>query len=386
MSFAGLRHLLALAVAGCSAAGAAAFGPVALAQSPGVTPTTVTVGQSAAFSGPAAQLGIQMRDGMKAYFDATNAKGGVNGRKIELVTLDDQYEPKTAAENTRKLINESRVFALVGYVGTPTSAAALPIFNEAKVPFIGPFTGAELLRTPLNRYIFNVRASYYDETDKIVEQLLTVGMKRYAVFYQNDAYGQAGLAGVERAVKARGGEIVAKSTVERNSVDVARAVGEIRPKSPDAVVMVSAYKSIAAFVRAMKKQGYTGQFHNVSFVGSKALADELGADGHGVVISQVVPFPYSQSIPVVREFSEIAAKARVDVNFSSVEGFLVAKVFVEGLKRAGKTPTRETLISGLESITDLDLGGFTVSFSPTSHNASRFVDLTIIGRGGKFLH
>ncbi len=377
MKFALLRKFLAPAALACALS--------AHAQSPGVTPTTVTVGQSAAFTGPAAQLGIQMRDGMKAYFDHVNAQGGINGRKIQLVTRDDTYESKLAAENTKKLIDEDKVFALIGYVGTPTSAASLPIFTEAKVPFIGPFTGAELLRTPMNRYIFNVRASYFDETDKIVEQLLTVGMKRFAVFYQNDAYGQAGLAGMERAIKARGGEIVSRSTVERNTVDVAKAVAEIRPKSPDAVVMVSAYKSIAAFVREMKKQGYTGQFHNVSFVGSKALSDELGADGQGVVISQVVPFPFSQAIPVIREFADIAAKAKVDVNFSSVEGYLVAKVFAEGLKRAGKTPTRETLVTALESINDVDFGGFTVSFSPTNHNASKFVDLTIIGRGGKFL-
>ena len=373
-----LRNVLALVALTC------AIG--AQAQSPGITPTSVTVGQSAAFTGPAAQLGIQMRDGMKVYFDLVNSQGGVNGRKIQLVTRDDQYESKLAAENTRKLIDEDKVFALIGYVGTPTSAASLPIFTEAKVPFIGPFTGAELLRTPLNRYIFNVRASYFDETDKIVEQLLTVGMKRFAVFYQNDAYGQAGLAGMERAVKARGGEIVVKSTVERNTVEVAKAAAEIGPKSPDAIVMVSAYKSIAAFVRAMKKKGYNGQFHNVSFVGSKALSEELGADGQGVVISQVVPFPFSQAIPVIREFSELAAKSKVDVNFSSVEGYLVAKVFAEGLKRAGKNSTRETLVSGLEAMSDVDFGGFTVNFSPSSHNASHFVDLTIIGRGGRFLH
>jgi branched-chain amino acid transport system substrate-binding protein len=370
----------------CLALAGFAFAACAQAQAPGVTATSVLVGQSAAFTGPAAQLGIQMRDGMKAYFDQLNAQGGVNGRRIQLVTRDDQYESKLAADNTRKLIDEDRVFALIGYVGTPTSAASLPIFTEAKVPFIGPFTGAELLRTPFNRYVFNVRASYFDETDKIVEQLLTVGMKRFAVFYQNDAYGQAGLAGMERAVKARGGEIVAKATVERNTVEVARAVSEIAPKTPDAVVMVSAYKSIAAFVRAMKKGGYTGQFHNVSFVGSKALSDELGADGQGVVISQVVPFPWSQAMPAVRDFSELAARSKVDVNFSSIEGYLVARVFAEGLKRAGKAPTRENLVTALESMRDVDFGGFNVNFSPSNHNGSRFVDLTIIGRGGKFLH
>ena len=373
-----LRAVLASLALGCAMGGQA--------QVPGVTPTTVTVGQSAAFTGPAAQLGIQMRDGMKVCFDLVNSQGGVNGRKIELVTRDDQYESKLAAENTTRLIEENRVFALIGYVGTPTSQASLPIFTAARVPFIGPFTGAELLRAPFNRYIFNVRASYYDETDKIVEQLLTVGMKRFGVFYQNDAYGQAGLSGVERAVKARGGEIVSRATVERNTVDVAKAAQEIGPKKPDAVVMISAYKSVAAFVRGMKKTGYTGQFLNVSFVGSKALADELGADGKGVVISQVVPFPWARSVPVIREFADLSAKAKTDVNFSSVEGFLVARVFVEGLKRSGKNPTREGLIAALESMSDVDFGGFAVSFSPTNHNASHFVDLTIIGRDGRFLH
>jgi ABC-type branched-subunit amino acid transport system substrate-binding protein len=370
----------------CLAIATVALATAAEAQAPGVTSSTVVVGQSAAFTGPAAQLGIQMRDGMKAYFDLVNSQGGINGRKIQLVTRDDQYESKLAADNTKKLIDEDRVFALIGYVGTPTSAASLPIFTEARVPFIGPFTGAELLRNPFNRYVFNVRASYFDETDKIVEQLLTVGMKRFAVFYQNDAYGQAGLAGMERAVKARGGEIVTKATVERNTVEVAKAAADIGAKAPDAVVMISAYKSITAFVRAMKKNGYTGQFHNVSFVGSKALSEELGADGQGVVISQVVPFPWSQSTPVVREFTDIAAKSKADVNFSSMEGYLVAKVFAEGLRRAGKTPTRENLVTALESMRDVDFGGFNVNFSASNHNASRFVDLTIIGRGGKFLH
>jgi branched-chain amino acid transport system substrate-binding protein len=351
----------------------------------GVTTTTVVLGQSAAFSGPAQQLGIQMRDGMKLWFDQVNQQGGVNGRKIQLVTRDDGYESTLAAENTRKLIQDDKVFALVGYVGTPTSQAALPIFTAAKVPFIGPFTGAELLRDPFNRYIFNVRASYYNETDQIVQQLLTTGSKRFAVFYQNDSYGQAGLNGVKIAVAKRGGEIVATGTVERNTVDVAKAVNEIVPKHPDAVIMISAYKSIAAFVRASKKDGYIGQFYNVSFVGSKALSDELGKDGHGVAISQVVPFPWSRKVSVVREFHELAERAKVDVNFSSLEGFLVAKVTVEGLRRVGRRElTRDRFIEAMESMNNADFGGFLVNYSPKDHNGSRFVDLTIIARDGGF--
>jgi len=351
----------------------------------GVTATTVVLGQSAAFSGPAQQLGIQMRDGMRLWFDHVNRQGGIHGRKIQLVTRDDGYESTLAAENTRKLIQEDKVFALVGYVGTPTSQASLPIFTAAKVPFVGPFTGAELLRDPFNRHIFNVRASYYNETDQIVQQLLTTGSKRFAVFYQNDSYGQAGLNGVKIAVSRRGGEIVSTGTVERNTVDVAKAVTEIVPTRPDAVIMISAYKSIAAFIRSAKKDGYNGQFYNVSFVGSKALSDELGKDGHGVAISQVVPFPWSRKVPVVREFSALAEKAKVDVNFSSLEGFLVAKVTVEGLRRVGKRElTRDRFIEAMESMNNAEFGGFLVNYSPQDHNGSRFVDLTIIARDGGF--
>jgi ABC-type branched-subunit amino acid transport system substrate-binding protein len=278
------------------------------------------------------------------------------------------------------------VFALIGYVGTPTSAAALPIFTAAKVPFFGPFTGAELLRDPFNRYIFNVRASYYDETEEIVEQLVSTGTKRIAVFYQNDAYGQAGLKGVERAMARRNMKISALGTVERNTTDVGTAVKQIGGVQPDAVVMISAYTSIAEFVRQMKKGGSGAQFHNVSFVGSKALSDALGPDGVGVAISQVVPFPWSPVTPIVREYQKVLGQAGIkDYNFSSLEGFIVAKAFTEGLRRAGKDLTRERLITALESMSSVDLGGFQLSFGPANHNGSQFVDLTIIARGGKFM-
>jgi ABC-type branched-subunit amino acid transport system substrate-binding protein len=356
------------------------------AQAPGVTATTIVLGQSAAFSGPAAQLGIQMNAGLKAYFDRVNAQGGIHGRRIELKTRDDKYEAKLAAENTRKLIEEDRVFALIAYVGTPTSSAALPIFTEAKVPFFGPFTGAQLLHEPFNRYIFNVRASYFDETESIVEQLVSTGIRNIAVFYQNDNYGLAGLAGTERAMTRRKMKISATATVERNTVDVAQAVKTIGAAKPDAVVMISAYTSIAAFVREMKKAGYGGQFHNVSFVGSKALADALGDDGYGVAISQVVPFPWSPTTLVVKEYHAVMKAAGVkEYNFSSLEGFVVAKAFTEGLRRAGRDLTRERLIGALESMSAVDLGDFVVNFGPTNRAGSRYVDLTIIGRGGKFV-
>jgi ABC-type branched-subunit amino acid transport system substrate-binding protein len=369
------------------AAFAALHASFAFAQAqPGVTGSTVVLGQSAAFSGPASQLGLQMNAGAKAYFDHVNKNGGVNGRTIELRTRDDKYESTLAAENTRKLIDEDKVFALFGYVGTPTSAAAMPLFTEAKVPFIAPFTGAELLREPFNRQIFHIRASYYDETERIVEQLVSVGIRKIAVFYQNDAYGKAGLAGVERAMKKRSMSVATTATVERNTTEVAGAVKTIGAVQPDAIVMISAYTSIAEFVRQMKRTGSAAQFHNVSVVGSKALSDALGDDGHGVVISQVMPFPWNTGIPVVKEYQQVLkAAGSTDYNFTSLEGFIAAKVFVEGLKRAGRELTRDRLVAALETMNGVDVGGFTVSFSPGSHNGSQFVELTIIGRGGKFL-
>jgi ABC-type branched-subunit amino acid transport system substrate-binding protein len=353
----------------------------------GVTSNTVLLGQSVALTGPAAALGIEMRTGAKVYFDYVNSKGGVNGRKIELRTLDDGYEPARTAPNTKKLIEQDGVFALFGYVGTPTAAAALPIFTQARVPFFGAFTGAELLRDPFNAYIFNVRASYFDETEKIIEQLVSTGARNIAVFYQNDAYGQAGLKGVERAMTKRNLKISATGTVERNTVDVAVATKAINKAQPDAVVMISAYKSCGEFIRQMKKAGSAAQFYNVSFVGSKSLAEDLGKDGVGVAISQVMPFPWAASVPVVKEYQQLMLKAgQKDFTFSTVEGYVAAKVFVEGLRRAGKDLNREKLIAALETMGDVDIGGFFVSFSPKNHNGSKFVDLTIIAHDGKFLH
>ena len=369
-----------------SATLAVALAVPVFAQTPGVTPNSIVLGESAAFSGPAAQLGIQMNLGAKAYFDYVNSKGGIFGRKIELRTRDDKYEGTLCAENTKKFIEEDKVFALFGYVGTPTGVMAVPILTAAKVPLVAMFTGAEAFRNPVNRYIFNVRASYYDETEKIVQQLVSTGMKNISVFYQNDAYGQAGLKGTELAMTRRNMKISALGTVERNTVKVEDAVKKINAVHPDGVVMISAYTSIAEFVRQMKKAGSGAQFHNVSFVGSKALADTLGPEGNGVIISQVVPFPWSQSVGIVKEYQQLlTASGSKDFNFSSLEGFISAKVMVEGLKRAGKDLTREKLVNALETMSNVDLGGFVVNFNAGSHSGSRYVDLTMIGQGGRFI-
>src|SRR6266496_3350000 len=353
---------------------------------PGVTSTSILIGQSAAFTGPASELGTEMRAGAMAYFQAVNAAGGVNGRKIELRSVDDGYEGDRAAANTKKLIDEG-VFLLFGYVGTPTSNASKPIFTAAKVPFVGPFTGAESLRNPLNRYIFNIRASYYDETEKLVGQLVGQTLDRIAVFYQNDDYGKAGLTGVERAMTKRNMKILATGTVERNTVDVATAVKSICKGEPQGVVMISAYKSCAAFIKTARAAGCNPQFLNVSFVGSKALAHEAGPDGRGVGISQVVPLPWNLSARVVKDYQQLleASTGKQEDSFTSLEGFISAKVLVEGLRRTGSELTREKFIGTMEQIRDFDVGGFTVSFTPTDHSGSRFVELTVIGKNERFL-
>ncbi|HUQ74268.1 MAG TPA: ABC transporter substrate-binding protein [Burkholderiales bacterium] len=364
---------------------AAVFSSFAAAQD-GVTANKIVLGQAAVFSGPAAQLGIQMRNGIKAYFDYVNEKGGVHGRKLELVTEDDRYEPAVAPSASKKLIEEHKVFALLGYVGTPTGVAHLPVISQAKVPLVGMFTGAEALRVPFNRYVFHVRASYYDETEKIVEQVVSTGGRKIAVFYQNDAYGEAGRKGTELALTKRTMKIHSSGTVERNTLKVEEAVKAINVSEPDAIVMVGAYAACAEFIKQMRKAGSGATFYNVSFVGSKALADALGAEGSGVAISQVVPFPWGNAVPVVKEYQQLASKGGLtDYNFSAMEGFLTAKVMVEALRRAGKNPTREGLVEAMERMQDVDLGGFYVGYSPKNHAGSKFVDLTIIGRNGKFL-
>lgn len=365
--------------------GLAALAAATTTLAQGVSDTQVVLGQSVALSGPSEQLGKDMQLGASLYFDRVNAAGGVNGRRIVLKTLDDGYEPARAVENTRRFINEEKVFALFGYVGTPTSAAVLPIFTEAKVPYVGAFTGAELLRSPFNRYVFNVRASYYDETEAIVRHLTAMGIDRIAVFYQNDAYGQAGLAGVRRALGKRKLQVAAEATVERNSVDVQKAVAAMSKAQPQSVVMIGSYKACAQFIRDMKRAGANPTFWNVSFVGSKALAAELDRDGRGVQISQVVPFPWDLSVPVVKEYRSAMQEAKAELGFGTLEGYIAAKVMTEGLRRAGRNLTRESFINAMETMGDYDAGGFKVSYSPSNHNGSNFVDLTIISRDQKFV-
>ena len=342
----------------------------------------LVLGQSAPATGPSAQLGIQLNRGARLYFDKVNAAGGVNGQKIELRMLDDGYEPARAKANTETFLNDD-VFALFGYVGTPTSLAALPLVKDSGVPFFGPFTGAMSLRQPALRNVFHVRASYDDETALIVNELHNLGLLKIAVFRQNDSYGQAGLDGTTKALKALGLAPVAVGSFERNTVNVADAVKTITAAKPDGVVQIGSYKACAAFIRQARAAGYGGQFFNVSFVGTKALSDELNKDALGVVVSQVMPFPFSPAVPIVRDYLDAVKAAGGDAtaNYSSLEGYVDARVFVEGLHR-GRANTREGLANGLESLQHVDYDGFNLNFGH-EHAASHFVELSMLtGDGG----
>ncbi len=342
----------------------------------------IVLGQSAPTTGPSAQLGIQLNRGARLYFDKINAAGGIDGRKIDLRLVDDGYEPARAKANTEKFINDD-VFALFGYVGTPTSLAALPLVKDSGIPFFGPFTGAMALRQPVLRNVFHVRASYDDETALIVDQLNHLGLNKVAVFRQNDSYGQAGLDGVTKALKKVGLAPAAVATFERNSVQVAPAVKDIVAARPDVVVQIGSYKSCAAFIRQARQAGYGGQFYNVSFVGTQALSDELDKEALGVVVSQVMPYPFSPAVGIVRDYLDAVKAAGGDAkaNYSSLEGYVDARVFVEGLKR-GRVVTRDGLMTGLESLQHVDFDGFNLNFG-REHAASHFVELSMLtGDGG----
>ncbi|MDQ2821153.1 MAG: ABC transporter substrate-binding protein [Pseudomonadota bacterium] len=355
---------------------------------PGVTPTTIVLGQSAALSGPSKHLGTEMRDGAMAYFDHINSKGGVNGRKIVLKSLDDGYEPERAAANTKELLGGEQVFALFGYVGTPTSNASLPMVTKDNVPFFAPLTGAQSLRSPFNANIFNIRAGYVPEMEKIVENLEGMGVKKIAVFYQDDAYGKAGLEAVERALKKRNLTVMGTATIERNSTDVAAAVAKMRTLAPPAVIIVTPYAASASFIHAMRKNAIAvPYFWNISFVGSLSLADALGKEAPGVMISQVMPSPWNEKLALIREYKKLylATPGRRQ-GFVSLEGFIAAKTFVEGLQGAGSNPTRASFTKSIESAGPMDLGGFVLKFSASNHNASDYVELTVIRNDGTFMY
>ena len=370
--------------------GAIFFSSLIWAADPGITDTAITIGMSAPLSGPNGAYGIDMRQTIDAYFAQLNKAGGINGRKLELVALDDGYETERSVANTKTLLQEKKAFALLAYYGSsPTTEALNSVIGPARVPLIGTISGANTLResissNPNSRYMFNVRASYADETDVTISQLVALGLKNIAVFYQNDGFGKSGLEGVNAALKKYNLTPSAVGTVERNSIDVGNAVESISKASPQAVVMVTLYKPTAAFVRAMRKASQNPMFMTLSPVGTEQLIQELGQEARGIGISQVMPYPWNDVSQIVREYQKLNAKPS-SYSYYGMEAYLMARTLVEGLKRAGKDVSREKLVTALESMTNIDFGGYRLNYSATARHGSRFVELTVVGPGGKIL-
>lgn len=353
----------------------------------GVSADTILFGQSAALDGPASALGQGMRTGLLAAFAEANRNGGVKGRKLELKSYDDGYEPERAIAHTTRLINEDKVFALIGEVGTPTSKAVQPIATKAAVPFIGPFTGAGFLRNPDLGNVVNFRGSYDQETEAWIKHL-TEDLKydRIAILYQDDSFGRVGLSGVQKALKKRGLKLVAEGTYKRNTTAVKSALLSIRKGKPQAVVMVGAYKPIAEFIKLAGKTKLKATFVNISFVGSKALAKELGAQGAGVVITQVVPFPWDTSIPLVKQYHQAlkAHDAKAEVGFVSLEGYIVGRLAIMALEKIDGEVTRKKLLQTITSTGTFDLGGIILTFGPGDNQGMDEVFLTVIQPDGSF--
>lgn len=354
---------------------------------PGVFKDRIVFGQSAVLKGPAAALGIGMRTGILAAFEEQNRQGGVDGRKLELLTYDDGYEPYNAAFNTKKLIVEDKVFALIGAVGTPTSRVSVPISKKYEVPFIGPFTGAGFLRDPSNRHVINVRASYAQEAETWIEHLTKdLGISRIAIFYQDDSFGYAGLKGVRKALDSRGMRLVARGNYARNLTAVHSALFTIRKAEPEAIVMVGAYRPNAAFIRLAKSFEMESVFINVSFVGAKALAAELGDAGNGVVVTQVVPFPWDTSIGPISEYQAALKALNKDFGpgFVSLEGYIVGRLAIEALKRIEGGPTRKGLLNAIYTTGPFIFGNVKLSFTDGDNQGMDNVYLTVIQADGTF--
>jgi ABC-type branched-subunit amino acid transport system substrate-binding protein len=353
----------------------------------GVSADKIIFGQAAALDGPASALGQGMKLGLDAAFAEANKAGGVKGRKLELKSVDDGYEPTRSIEAVKKLLGEDKVFALAGAVGTPTAAATLPIATAAGAPFIGAFTGVESLREPYKPLVVNVRASYYEETEAMVEHLTKdLGASKIAIMYQDDAFGQAGLAGVKKALEKRKMELAAEGTFERNTTAVKGALLAIRKADPDAVIMISPYKPAAEFIRLAKQIKLAATFVNISFVGSDALAKELGSAGAGTVVTQVVPFPKDASVPVVARYQAAlkAVGAEVEPGFVSLEGYLVGRAMVAALEKIDGEPTRKSFVEAVQKSGGFDLGGFKLAYSAASNRGSDQVFLTVIQSDGTF--
>lgn len=354
----------------------------------GVSDASIRLGMSAPLSGPTGAYGKQMKEGIEACFARVNASGGVHGRKLELVALDDGYETGPAVANAKKLVEQDKVFALMGFYGSSPTAAVLPVLDATGVPLIGTISGAEALRKPVNRYMFHLRASYGDETAAIVKNLTTVGITRVAVFYQDDGFGQAGLKGVQEALAAHRLEPVATASIPRNSIEVANAVAAIAKADAQAVVMVTLYRPTAEFIKQMRAAGAAPFFVALSPVGTDQLIAELGPQNtRGIQVSQVIPYPWGDKLEVVREYKKsLASYAKnSQISYYGLEGYINARLVVAALERAGNNPTREKLIAALRS-GPFNLDGYRVNFAQGSNSGSNYVEISVVGANGRILN
>ena len=378
------RPVIATTLAACALVASAVLPATA---EDGVTADAVLFGQSAPLEGPASALGQGMRRGILAAFNSANRAGGIHGRTLKLISRDDAYEPDRSILQTTKLIQGDKVFALIGAVGTPTSKAAQPIATAANVPFIGPFTGAGFLRDPKLTNVINVRASYDAETEAWIKHLTEdLKIKKIAIFYQDDAFGRAGLDGVKAAMAKRGMELAGEATYERNTVAVKTALITLKHAEPEAVVMVGAYTPCAEFIKLARKISFNPVFVNISFVGASALAKELGPDGQGVIVSQVVPFPWDTSLPVVADY-QTALKAedpQAQADFVSLEGYLVGRLATAALEKTGPDPSREGLLATIKAAGTFVIGGLVMNFGPDKNDGLDEVFMTVIQADGSF--
>jgi len=350
----------------------------------GVTAKSVKIGQSISLTGPLGAIGTDYGEGFKLAIEDANRRGGVHGRKISLVQLDDGYIADRSLANTRKLLDEEDVFAVVGSLGTASVATVLPLLAERRVPLFAAFTGADSLRREPNRYLFTVIASYGDETEKMVDHLSTIGIRKIGAMYQNNPFGKDGLAGAEAALKRRGLELAVSASVETNASDAAAAAKTISAANPQAVLVLSAGKATIEFARAMRKNNPAVQLLTLSVADTNLLVRELGKDAAGVVVAQTMPAPFGSKIAVSLEHQKLmkAAGKEAHIGYASMTGFVAARAFVQALKLAGPEPTRDKFIAGLESGARLDVGGYELRFAADRHHGSRYVELTMVRTGG----
>src|SRR5262245_24151449 len=367
----------------------AAIAGAAQAQVPGVTAKTIVIGQSTPLTGSNAELGNDIRNGALAYLQKINDAGGVHGRRIELVTLDDGNTVPRADANTKKLVEEQGVFALFGYPSATLSRPALPYVEKHKVPFLSPFTGADPMRV-FNKHVYNMRASYADELEKIVDHFQALGVKRFSIVYYDDVVGKENLTAVDRALKARGLTSVSHAAfADRAKPDIAAGVKEVAAGQPDVIILTTLYKATSDFIKLARAQGMGAAMVSNSFPGASPLAKELGGkEGAGTIVATVVPPPSKRSLPIVQEYQAAIERqlGKKELSFTSLESYIAAKVMVEARRNAGPKLTREAFMAQLDAMKGYDVGGYVVGFGPNNHNGSSFVELTVIGRDLKFAY